>query len=229
VTANPIMLISAAARRLLSGRVPVLLWVWLVTLAFAPSLLFALSEFPPLEPYASATSLVLGVGVLALMLVVFWKLERAVANYQDRRGDPFAWFGWTLVAYLPVFAVALAMWRLDIEEDFLLQETIAMAALSLAAPILVQASGRAIDQHGPDMTAIWQSWLPNYRTLIAAYLLVTLPLYLASDIAWYFLASDGSNVLLGDLIAGLLSTIGAVLAIALTVEAFHRAEVILPS
>jgi hypothetical protein len=224
LSADPIKLAGAATRRLVSGRVPFLLWALLLTLAFAPVLFVTLIEAAIPELWANAVNVVLGLCTLAFMLFAFWKLERTVANYRDRLGDPFAWFGWTLVAYLPVFAAVLAMWRLEIDADFIFGDTMMVAALSFAAPILVHASGRAIDQHGPELNTIWQQWLPNYWALVGAYLLVTLPFCLVADIIWYFSGSNGSIALLGKLSAALLSTFGSVFAVALTVEAFHRAE-----
>jgi hypothetical protein len=221
---GPFPLAGAAIQRLVTGRVSLLLWILLLTVTVAPVLLIASSEaaFPELWAYAANISIV--VGVLALLFVVFWMLERSVADYQDRQGDPFAWFGWTLVAYMPLFAAAFAIWRLDIDADFIFRETMIMAPLSLAAPILVHASGRAIDQNGPELSAIWHRWFPNYGALVGAYLLVTVPFYLASDIVWYFMVSNGPTDLLGELVAGLLSNLGSVFAVALTVEAFHRAD-----
>ncbi len=224
MSTDSVKLAGAATRRLVSGRVPLLLWGLLLTLAFAPVLFVSLGEAAIPELWANAVDNVLVLCTLAFMLFVFWKLGRAVANYRDRTGDPFAWFGWIFVAYLPVFAAEFAMWRLDIDADFIFRKTMMVAALSFAAPILVHASGRAIDQHGPEISTIWQRWLPNYWALVGAYLLVTLPFYLVSDIAWHFSGSNGPIALLGKLTAALLSTVGSVLAVALTVEAFHRAD-----
>ena len=200
------------------------MWVLLLALVVAPVLLVTLGATAIPERWAYSANVVFGLVAVALTLITFWKVERALANYQDRRGDPFAWFGWTLVAYLPIFTTVLAMRRLDPDADFIFGETIMMAAFSFAAPILVHASGRAIDQQGPEISAIFQRWFPHYWALVGAYLLVTLPLHLASDVAWHFMGSNGSTALFGELIAGMLSTLGSVFAVAMTVEAFHRAD-----
>lgn len=222
-------LIRGALPRLISGRISPVLWLILVAGSFAPIMLDELTaafDETGVDNFMAAPIALLAAFVaFALILFGFWRLERAAANYQDRTGDFFAWIGWGLLAYVPMISIgAIAMYRIHPDGDTAYYESLYMSLVAFGAPLLVHASGRAIDEHGPPMNAIWAFWSARYFTLVGAYLLATAPLLVAGDMIFLFSNAGRATVIVGEAIAALLYLTSSVIATALTVEAFHRAE-----
>lgn len=216
-----LQLVQAALQRL--RRISVGLWLILLAGSFTPVLLDELFNLDIDTPSLMSLAFPATVLVFALLLFGFWKLERSVASYQNRRGDFFAWFGWSLLAYSPMIIGAIAMYRIEPDGNVYL-ESVNIMLVASTAPLLVHASGRAIDENGPPMSLIWSYWLSHYWTLAFAYLLSTGPLLVAGDIAWQLTVEGQLSVVVGNVVSGLLYLGGSVWAVALTVEAFHRAE-----
>ena len=221
MTQSSLQLVQAALQRL--RRVSVGLWLILLAGSFTPVLLDELFNLDVDTPRLISFAFPVTILVFALVIFGFWKLERSVANYQNRRGDFFAWFGWSLLAYSPMIIGAIAMYRIEPDGDVYL-ESVNVMLVAFTAPLLVHASGRAIDEHGPPMNLIWSYWSSHYWTLAFAYLLSTGPLLVAGDIVWQLTVEGRLNVVVAHVVSGLLYLGGSVWAVALTVEAFHRAE-----
>ena len=225
---SPFHLIKCAIQRLISGRVSIGLWLLLVAGSFMP---LALDHFMTAIDGTSASKIVSDASVLlltifafAVILLGFWKLKRAAANYQDRTGNFFAWVGWGILAYSPMFVGAFIIYRVEPDGEPFYLETVYAVGVAFFAPLLVHASGRAIDQYGPPLASISNHWSPRYLSLIIAYLVATVPLYIASDIVLHFSEDGRDALLIGDIVSVLLFLAGSTIATAVTVEAFHRAE-----
>jgi hypothetical protein len=185
--------------------------------------------FPLLTPIFDATDddgwivvpavlLMLG-AVIYLLLFVSWKLTRVTADYQDRKGALEPWIGWTFLAYVPTIAIMIALGVANDGEDFSITQTLVFAFIPiLSAPLLVHASGRAIDAAGPPPGLLMAYWSQYYLPLVLAYALVTVPAAMLSE-AIYFTAEGN---LLIDIAASLAYLPAMLLGIILTVEAFHR-------
>jgi hypothetical protein len=160
--------------------------------------------------------------VISLLFFVSWQLTRNVADYSDRKGAFGGWLGWSMLAYMPTIVVAtiLAIQYRSDEPSY--AESIVFTLLPIfSAPLLVYASGRAIDGKSPKTEATLAYWLQHYWPLVSAYALVTVPATLLSETL--YLIDDESMVI--DVAASLIYMPALVLGISLTVEAFHRTRV----
>ena len=169
---GPFDLVGCAIQRLISGRVSTGLCLLLMGGSLLPlaldHLIASVDKVGVHEILSGVSVLLLTVIAFAVILVGFWKLERATADYQDRAGDFFAWIGWGTVAYSPIFFGAIMIHRTSSDgEPYYLESAYAVCAAFLA-PLLVHASGRAIDQHGPLLTFTWNYWSARYFHLFFA-------------------------------------------------------------
>ena len=158
--------------------------------------------------------------VIWIFFFVYWKLTRSVADFEDRKGAFWPWVGWGLLALVPVIAVMIGFLVAEDGEDSLYVEALALTFLPpLSAPLFIHATGRAIDATGPRASEVLAYWKPRYWVLVTAYLLVTAPATLLSELLYIF--AVGENMLL-EIAASLISLPAIILGTVLTVEAFHR-------
>jgi predicted Na+-dependent transporter len=125
-----------------------------------------------------------------------------------------------LLAYLPTIAVVIGLFIANGDEAYSYTEAFALAVLPpLAAPLLVHASGRAIDATGPRAGEVLTFCSQRFLPLVAGYLLVTAPATFLSEALYIFAADEN---MLFDVVASLVYLPGMILGTVLTVEAFHR-------
>lgn len=228
MTGLVIQLVRSALKRLVDGRVPVGLWLLLLAGPIVSTPLFFLPYIFDSDLRDIIVALVAIVALLLfalITLIALWKLTRTLADHQNRQGDFFAWVGWGIVSYLPMFIGVLVMYRLDPNGQMLYLESLASyLPVAFTVPLLVHATGRAIDESGPVLGGIWSFWSRDYAALIFAFLLMTLPLSFLGDMTLLAFGEDGYKAVTGNLIAMLFYLGASVLNTALTVEAFHRVE-----
>lgn len=163
--------------------------------------------------------LVAKIAICWLILHVSWRLTRGLSDYTDRLGAFWPWLGWGLLAYLPTLAIVLGLFIANGAEEYSYLEALAFACLPpLSVPLLVHASGRAIDATGPRAGEVLTFWSQRYLPLAAAYFLVTAPTTFISEALYVFAA--GKNMLI-DVAASIIYLPALILGTALTVEAFH--------
>jgi len=182
--------------------------------------------FPDLSVGATALlTISLIIGVIALV-VTHWNLTRALAlSHADEQGDVGPWIGWSIVAILPVLPLSFLLDSASDKQPFWLLSSFVFAAAScLLVPISVHATGRAINQNGPSLGAIFDYWLARYTRLFIAYLLVSVPLTMISDALYNYGKSSQTVAVLTAFATSILYFIVTLLSIAVTVIAYREAE-----
>lgn len=160
------------------------------------------------------------------VFVTSWKLTRVLAQATaDERGFMGSWLGWGLVAITPS-SILLLVFEARIETSaFWWLESIAVSvAACLTVPIVVHATGRAINDNGPSLGLICDYWLGRYGRLFFAYFLATVPLTLVSDGLYEFGNVTNAVAITSDFVSTVISFASAMLTIAITVVAYREAE-----
>ncbi len=214
-------LLDGTFRRVANSGVSIGFWGLVLLSAMCFPLSMPLLDATADDDWTVVPAIVLMIAaVIWLLVFVIWKLTRKTADYEDRKGAFWPWLGWTLLAFVPTIAVVMGVAIASGEEKYSYLDAIAFTLLPVFfAPLLVHASGRAIDRAGPSASKVLGYWMQRYLPLVAAYFLVTGPATLLSE-TLYFMSAD-ENLLIG--VAASLAYLPAmVLGTVLTVEAFHR-------
>lgn len=162
-----------------------------------------------------------GAVLVGAALFAYWRLTRETSDIRDRQGAAGPWLGWTLLAYLPAVAAAVAFalaGHSDPDSPLILESAVVALLQTVAAPWLVHASGRAIDAAGPDVGAVWTYWKADYPALVVAFIVAVAPFTLLSDL----ITEIAGNGPVASLASALAYLPGSILGTLLSVEAFHR-------
>ncbi len=215
------LLIIGTFSRVRESEVSIVLWsLCLLVASLIPAIWSIIDAIPKNVWFLTPFNYFIPAAVILLMFFVYWELTRAFADYEDKRGEFLYWLGWSIVSGIPVLLLTNGVFYTQIGDDYMYGETIAYTFLApVTAPLLVHASGRAIDADGPDIGEILAYWKPRYMVLFTAYFLVTSPFNFISEILYNI--TDDLNLLI-DIPASLISITGNILGIVLTVDAFHK-------
>lgn len=218
-------LLRGTFRRLVASRILPFTWVLLVGPVFlgVPYALRAEPSETPSHPLIEMlASPVAGMAAAVLAFYATWRLTREASDIQGRQGALWAWIGWTILAYLPAVGGAVVIAALASAETSvspMIAESLVISLLAaLGAPLLVHASGCAIDVDASQMGDVWAGWKNDYFTLVISYVVLTLPFYMLGDLASHFGGTDFAT----HLFAALLYVPATILGTVLTVDAFHR-------
>lgn len=216
-------LLLRTCRRLESPGISPLTWALLFGTTLV-SVDFGLRQDSLIEPYGQAIEAIANVLVVAstvLMFYAYWRLTREVADVRGRKGAVGPWLVWTIIAYLPVaVAAVVAGFRATEHSDYdMLAVTLLISGLSaLMAPVLVHASGCAIDPENSNVGQVWNAWRGQFFALALAFAAFTLPFALLGDLVMV-LVGEGT---IPSILAAILYLPASILSTLLTVEAFHR-------
>jgi hypothetical protein len=216
-------LLTGTYGRLRGSKVSIGLWILVILSAVAFPVQQTLTDkywADDSAPFPATALIVAMIAICWLTLHISWKLTRSFADYTDRPGAVWPWLGWSFLTYVPTIAVVIGLYAANDAEGFFYPEAFAFAFLpAITAPLLVHATGRAIDATGPRVGGVMTFWARHYAPLVATYLLVTAPPTLLSEVLYIFSANE--NILI-DVAASLIYLPAMILGTALTVEAFHR-------
>jgi hypothetical protein len=122
---------------------------------------------------------------LAALIALYWFFTRRLGHAAPNEEGSFsAWFGWSLVAAIPMLLLVIALVTLGALEDskafdamlpWWAQSLLFSIALALPIPFLVQSTGRAIDRNGPALGVVWNNLKAHYAVILIAYLVTLLP------------------------------------------------------
>lgn len=222
-------MITDSVKLIFSGAISTKLWVAALLANVGAMTLTAFLDdelFPDLSVGATALlTISLIVGVIGLF-VTRWKLTRALAlAHADEQGGVGPWLGWGFVAMLPVLPLFILLdFASDKQPFWLLSSFVFAAASCLLVPISVHATGRAINQNGPSLSAIFDYWLARYTRLFVAYFIVSVPLTMISDALDNYGNSTPTDAVLTTFATSILYFIVTLLSIAVTVIAYREAE-----
>jgi hypothetical protein len=215
-------LIVATIQRVKTAKISIGLWAAFAISAMSPAIftVYPAAVWSDTGWFLELSAVVLmATAMMALILVTSWKLTRACADQQHYAGAFWSWLGWSLVAYLPALIALVALAMADPDGRYPFVEILIWTVIAvLLAPLLVHASGRAVDANGPAIGVVWKHWSKRYLSLLFAMLVLTGPIIVLSEIA--YLVDDYSFI--WSVIGGWVSLPAMLLGIAMTVEAFHR-------
>ena len=122
----------------------------------------------------------LGLAALVAVIVAQWKFTRAFGEAPpEQHGSVGAWFGWTVVAFIPAVIILIAViWYLGVDaiEDPPATRSIMIgmaAVVALLSPVLVHASGRAINANGPSLTECFRGCQQFFFPLALGYFVIS--------------------------------------------------------
>lgn len=164
---------------------------------------------------------------VAGIFVTMWKMTRALGLAQDdEQGSVGAWIGWGVLAGLPSILMILAL-KTDGDvapPHWWLNSLLISTAGCITVPVIVHATGRAINRDGPTLGAICDYWIKNYGRLFLAYFLASVPLTLVTDGLDAFGRPTQTDAILSTLVSSILYFVSATLGIAIAVIAYREAE-----
>jgi hypothetical protein len=193
-------LLNGALKQLLNSKLPAWLWGLAILVFVLPGLFLAY-----LESVDGATWLTgLLIPWLAALIALYWFLIRGIGHATSSEDGSFgAWFGWTLVAGIPmvVFIIGIAAVVgfensevIEAKWPWWIVSLLFSVTLALPAPILVHSVGRAIDRKGPSFGSLWANLKSNYVILFIAYFITLLPSMLGDALTEEFGADHGFGV-----------------------------------
>lgn len=147
-------LISESLKRLLSGQVALKIWALAFFSYLISDLILLLGDTAPTMKFVLLIVLIV---TLVGMIFAQWKVTRAISKAPENQpGSVGEWLGWTFLGFLICAAVPSTIvsqiWGVNVLDAPLISPLmlVVYAALaSLLSPMLVHASGRAIDARGP--------------------------------------------------------------------------------
>lgn len=215
-------------RRFHKARLSATFWCLLAFSYLALPFISPVMDASPEEDWTLAPAVVLMFSAAFwAIFYVAWELTRSSADFENRAGSFWPWLGWGLLSYLPTIIAIMAIYYSHDQEEFGYAEALAFTLLPvLTVPLMVHASGRAIDSVGPSFADIWAYWRQNYIALVAVYLLLTGPAMFLSEAIYIWFGNEGMPV---EVASSLLYLPAFLLGTVMTVEAYHRVTLKLPA
>ncbi len=122
---------------------------------------------------------------LALFTLNIFLTRRFSAPNSDEVGSISLWFGWFLVALLPlaIFSLAVFFWDRNfmsgqIQSYSLQSDTVMQIVTSIGSPFIILSTARIISANHIPTSAILKFWKPNWLWLVLDYFLLMTPLLL---------------------------------------------------
>lgn len=222
-------MITDSVKLVFSGVISTQLWFATLVANVGVMTLLAFTDDALFPDFSGGATVILSINIIVgtiALLVTHWKLTRAMALvHADEQGDVGEWIVWSVVAMLPAAIISLLLYFGSDKQPFwLLSSFISAAASCLLVPLLVHATGCAINRNSPSRTSVIDYWWSQYKRLFVAYFIASAPLTMIIDALYHYGKSTPTVAVLSAFASSILYFIVTLLTIAITVIAYREAE-----
>jgi hypothetical protein len=182
-----VTLYSEIFDRLFSGLVAAKYWA---VALFAYVMLDLALLTDGIEAVPAIALFLMAICLVIAVMTIQWKVTRLLGEAPaNQRGSISEWIGWSLLslliyAVIPI-AIVVAIWGVDFLDSQLTSAALIVVmavAASFVSPMLVHATGRALDANGPSFGQTVVGCRPFYFQLVIASALISTSLWGGSEV-----------------------------------------------